>query len=410
MEESTEHFKRTRAAVLFTGFLSEPLMQAYLFVPFILRKSLNASVFQIAVLYALKYFLAAFCVYWVSSVYERKDKLKNNIIWAGIFSRLPFFLFPFIDSAWVFVFLAAIYKLFYKAGTPAWLEILKLNLPEKYRSALFAYGAALAYGGGVLLLPFMGSWMDQGSQTWRWIFPAVAALSMFSVYFQAKIPIDVGTRVMNVEKKEAFSWKSAIVKPWKKTWKLLNSHTEFSRFHWGYMLCGSGILISQPIVPVLCVDVLSLKYVNYAIALALFKGLGLTITSPLWGRYFQRIDIFRFTACVFLLMGMFTTFLIFSKGNVIWMYLAHLIYGVALAGDHISWNLSGPAFAKDKDSSVFSTVNVILLGLRACVAPALGSVLHALFGPFVVLAISSCCCFISAFKMFQKQPVQLASY
>jgi MFS family permease len=408
MDNSTQYFKKTKAAVLVTGFLNEPLMQAYLFVPFILRKDLHASVFQIAVLYALKYLLAALCIYWVSSVYERKDKLKGNIIWAGIFSRLPFFLFPFIESPWAFVFLAAIYKLFYKAGTPAWIEILKINLPEKSRSAIFSYGAAFAYGGGILLLPFMGSWMDQGGgQVWRWVFPVGAAISMISVYFQAKIPIDVGKKVMKAEKPKAISWWETLVTPWKKTWNLLRNRSDFSQFHLGYMLCGAGVLISQPIIPLLCVDILDLKYVNYAIALALFKGVGLTVTSPLWGKYFQRVDIFRFAGCVFLLMGLFTTFLLFSKMNVVWMYLAYLVYGIALAGDHISWNLSGPSFSNGKDSSVFSTASIILLGLRACLAPALGSLLYSFFGPFVVLAISSVCCFISATKMLQKKPLEI---
>lgn len=399
MTKRSPAFLQTKAAVLYTGLLCEPLMQAYMFIPFILRKDLGASVFQLAILSTLKYWPAIFLVYWSSQVNDRKDKLKNNVIWSGIFSRIPFLFFPFITSSWSCIVLAAIYMLFYKAGTPAWLEILRLNLPGKERAPLYAVGAAYAYAIGVLFLPLMGHWMDHDNELWRWVFPIVALVGMFSVPLQTRIPIE-DEKLVKAPIQKISLWKK-ISQPWIKSYRLLKSRPDFAHFHWGYMLCGSGILITQPVVPILCVDYLKLSYTDFALALSVFKGLGLACASTVWGRVFQKISIFHVTGYVFILVGLFPLFLIFSTTSILWLFLAHLVYGIALAGNHVSWNLAGPSFAGDNDSSPFSTVNVVLLGLRACVAPTIGSILCHFFGPFFVLGLSSFCCLISASRMLQ---------
>jgi hypothetical protein len=48
-----------------------------------------------------------------------------------------------------------------------------------------------------------------------------------------------------------------------------------------------------------------------------------------------------------------------------WLYAAYL-YGAMQGGSELSWKLSGPIFAKDKHSTPFSSLNLVLVGARGC--------------------------------------------
>ena len=75
---------------------------------------------------------------------------------------------------------------------PAWMEILKLNVPEESRRRIFSYVSAFTYLGGGLLPVAFGWLMDDHYQAWRWIFPLVAFIGILGLYFQGKIPIRLG--------------------------------------------------------------------------------------------------------------------------------------------------------------------------------------------------------------------------
>jgi hypothetical protein len=64
------------------------------------------------------------------------------------------------------------------------------------------------------------------------------------------------------------------------------------------------------------------------------------------------------------------------------------------AGSELSWHLSGPIFARDEESSQFSGVNVLTVGVRGCAIPQLGA-LFCLFAPAAsILLLGAVSCFI----------------
>ncbi|MFI5334962.1 MAG: hypothetical protein ACHQT8_07385, partial [Chlamydiales bacterium] len=69
--------------------------------------------------------------------------------------------------------------------------------------------------------------------------------------------------------------------------------------------------------------------------------------------------------------------------------LAHLIYGIAQGGSHLVWHLSGTIFAGEENSTPFTTVNVLMIGLRGAVGPLLGGLLCHSVGPIPVLLIGA---------------------
>jgi hypothetical protein len=110
----------------------------------------------------------------------------------------------------------------------------------------------------------------------------------------------------------------------------------------------------------------------------------------------------------------FPLFLMAAEWNIICLYLAYLLYGAMQAGSELSWNLSGPIFAKHEESSTYTGVNVVSVGLRGCVAPPLGGFLCNLTGATVVLLMGGSFCILASLQLFlnrqkAEKPLALAS-
>ncbi len=169
------------------------------------------------------------------------------------------------------------------------------------------------------------------------------------------------------------------------------------------MMCGFGIMLIQPALPVLAVDWLGVSYLEMAAAVSIAKGFGFALSSPLWARWFEKVPIYLISGAVFLSVGLFPLMLALSPFGLWWFYLAYFWYGVGQGGSHLVWNMSGPVFAGEEESSRYTGVNVAMAGLRGAVGPSLGSLLLVLWGPIQVLCIGSVLCFYSGVWLARKK-------
>jgi hypothetical protein len=69
------------------------------------------------------------------------------------------------------------------------------------------------------------------------------------------------------------------------------------------------------------------------------------------------------------------------------------------AGSELSWNMSGPYFAKDLDSSSYSSLNVLTVGIRGCIAPVIGTLIGSLTNTTVVMSIALLLCVVATERM-----------
>lgn len=401
MRNSNAYFQKTRLAVIWNGVLFEPLLTVYGLLAFILRKDLEATIFQIAVLTMLKPVATIFSLYWSSSIYERRDKLRSNVVWAGILCRVPFLFFPFISNVWVLIGCATFYMMLMRAGGPAWMEILKLNLPQKERGKVFSLGSVVGYVEGAFLAIGVGVLLDYNSDFWRWIFPISAVLGIMGVCLQARVPVPLEKLPIQRPSPKESSFLEKIFIPWHNAFDLMRNRRDFFRFQLGFMICGFGLMVIQPAIPLLFSDILNLSYKEMVVALSICRGTGYALTSPLWVRMLNRFSLYSFTSVVFLLVALYASLLITSQLHVGLVYLAYFVYGVVLAGNHLAWNLSGPIFAKEKDSSLFSNVNVMTVGIRGCVAPPLGGLICTFYSPIFALSLGLVLFIFSGIKMYQ---------
>ncbi|MEX0961604.1 MAG: MFS transporter [Simkaniaceae bacterium] len=391
-----QFYYKTRFAILWSNLINEPFASLFTMMPFILRRDLEASAFQIVLFTMLRPVVSVFSYYWSSNLKQQKKQLRPNLLIAGILARLPFLFFPIIHSSWYLIFSGLIYILFTRASVPAWIEILKCNLPKQEREKLFSLGWTLGYLEGICLALGIGAMLDFIASSWTLLFFFSALLGMISTFLQARVPIK-GEETFTNEDSYQKNWLTA---PLKDSFSLLRERPDFALFQKGFMLGGFGVMLIHPALPLFYIDVLNLSYLDIALALTLCKGLGIVMTSSLWARWLSKYNPNRLAGLICLGFALFPLFLILAPWTLFWVYFAYLVYGIAQGGSHLMWHLSGPLFAQEEESSRYSAVNILMVGIRGLIAPILGGLLSKWFGATPTLIVGALFCSLGAYTLY----------
>lgn len=393
MNDIASYTKRTQMAYIWTRILDTPFWGLFNLLPFILYKDLHASPLELAAIISLKPLTSIFSSYWSARVHQNPHRLVPSILAARWCAYIPFLIFPFIHNLYYAIFCYGLFMFLQTGMMPAWMELLKQNIPASKRDRVFSYMQAFGYLGGGLL-PFVLGWaLDHWLEAWRWMFPLAAMVALSSHAWQRKILINT------MPSAESQPSSHPLLHPWKSAWSLLKKRPDFMRFQIGFMLIGCGLMVIQPALPIFFVDRLHLSYTELGIAITLCKGIGFASSSPFWSRWLQRVDIFYFGAVIASFAALFPLLLALAQEQMLWLYVAYFIYGFMQSGNELSWNLSGPIFAKQEDSSPFSSINIIAVGVRGIFIPALGAFLLGQFGSPIVMALSGILCLLAALRM-----------
>ncbi|MGR3911880.1 MAG: MFS transporter [Candidatus Rhabdochlamydia sp.] len=392
MDNPSYSHKRTWLSMTLSGLLSEPLTCFVAMLPFILRKELHVTGGQIALLNMIKPVVSLFSFYWGSALTYQKEKLRSNWITASLLARLPFLLFPFMSDPYLFIASLAIFHFFQKGSLPAHMEVLKQNAPPGIRETIFSWTAASNFFLSIVLGCFIGSWMDHHREMWKMLFFAGGFIGLLSILIQAKMPILLQE---GASKPSGSFFKT----PWKDSLTLLKRRPDFARFQIGFMLGGTGLMMVMPALVIYTADDLLLTHSMVAWGRFVWMGLGFVMAIPFWRKQISYENIFLMTslANLFFALGAFSWMIAFWYP--VMFYCAFFLYGIAQAGSHLSWHLSGPLFAGEEGSTPFSTVNVLTVGLRGVLIPGISTLLCEFTGPFPVLFLGALFCLTGFFYL-----------
>lgn len=382
----------TTSAYVWTRILGAPFWAIYNLLPFLLHDHLGATPFQLALVFALKPMVSIFSIYWSAAIASRPDLLVRNIVLAGVLGHLPFLFSPFFNSPWFFIASFALYMMLARGVVPAWMEILKRNLPAVEREKVFAKASLYGYVGNGVVALGLGWILDSYSEAWRYVFVVTSALSFLSILFQLRIPIQ-NIAFKNMERRP-------LLEPWIHSWKILRRRGDFRRFQIGFMLGGMGLVVMQPALPIVFTDIFKLNYTELTTALAIFKGIGFVISTKAWTKLINRIDIYRYSGYVTFFACLFPLLLYYAQFHISSLYIAYIAYGIMQAGSELSWNLSGMIFAKHEESIHYSNVNILAVGLRGAIVPALGTLICVFADPMVTLAVGGLLSLAATERMF----------
>lgn len=381
--------------------VQEPFIVLYSMLALLITKNLGASPFQIAVLNMLKPTVSMFSFYWGSYLHAHTALTRPTLILFTALSTLPFLLSPMSSNVWFFIAISAWYSLCSRAAVPASLEILKWNTEKTNREKLFSQASIMAYIIGGIFSILFGSLFDLSPESWTYIFAFAAALHLSSVWIQKKLPAPPLNTEILFDSIKKVGEESSLKKPWQQAYTLMAENRDFFRFQVAFSIAGFGLMFTQPAIPS-CISGLPLSYVEIFIAFSILKGLGFILTSPIWAKIITYRPITSLSSAVFFGFALFLITLIGAMFHPTLIFLAYFIYGVAQAGSHLVWNLSGPIFAGEASSAPYSSVNVLMVGLRGAIAPPLGGLIAELLGPITAIAMGGALCLFGTYIALSK--------
>lgn len=387
---------KTIRALLWMNISNEPFVVLYALMPFVMRKDLHASILQLSILASLRPILSIFSFYWSANLTHQKHRLRSNLIGAWALARLPFLFVPWIGHAWYIIFACGMYELLNRSGNPALMEILKINLQKDPREQIYSWCFVLSFLESILLGIVVSCALKNNLLPWQILLGITSVISLSSIFLQSKVPIPSTKAVPLVLPKKI---GEKIFKPWKDAFSLLRSNPSFFRMQCGFMFGGVGLMLTAPSLPLFCVDILSLSHSEITTARSILMGLGVAVSSYFWKKMIAQEKTDLLLRNVLIGFSLYLFLLYFSKLGLFFFYLSFILYGLSQAGSHLLWNLSGPIFSGREESSQFSRVNILMVGLRGSVTPAMGGILCKFMGPSFVIFCGALICLSGAFYM-----------
>ncbi len=366
----------------------------------ILCKYLHATGLQIALLTSLRPVVSFFSFYWSSLINKNSSSLKKNLMAAHALSLIPFLFVPLFPNISYMIFASAMFTLFYRAEAPALMEILRRNLLKEERETAFSRATTAAYVEGIALALFSGFVIERLDSAWVILFPIYATISLFALWFQYRLIVT--EMEIPQEERRAFSF----IEPLKTSIEILKNRPDFFRFQLGYFFCGGGLMLAQPALPGFLTGC-ALSFTLLFTSMGAIKQLGMIVATPFWGSSMKKVRYETLSACTFLCVSVFLACIYLFELGMGTLFLAYFIYGIAQAGSHMIWNLSGPYFSREEESSRYTMVNVFMVGLRGCLLPPIGGLITDIFGPMSAIFCGMILCLmgtLSILPIFGPQP------
>ncbi|MFA5250212.1 MAG: MFS transporter [Parachlamydiales bacterium] len=383
-------FEKKFSQVFFSYHLLNEFFVAFSgLLPFILRKELAASAFQISFFAMLKPAVALVSFYSSLRWLQRRP-LRFRLLFSGLLARVPFLFFPFFNSISYLILASGCFMLFSRASLPSWMELLKQHVAKEKRERLFSQGMLLAYVENVFIAALIGFWFDREGLVWKWFCFFSALAGLLGVILQFRLfPNEKPTALPPVCKK-----------PLKESWRLLKERKDFFYFQIGTMASGFALMLLAPALALFLADFLKLSYFDLTLGRYIFMGLGFVFFTPLWTKMLERFHILHLTAWICLGFALFSGLILVAFWVKNFFFLAFLVYGIFQAGSYLVWHLSGPIFAgENQDSTQYTALNVLMVGFRGLLAPLLGGLLCEKLGPLFVFTLAALISFAGAFAM-----------
>lgn len=354
---------------------------------FILSKNLNATAFQLTLMACLKPITSLFSFYISTIIHGRPHLIRSYLLFNTVVGILPCFFYPFVDNVWFYIASYALYMTTKRAQEPAWSEFLKGHLNLSKMPATISRGSSITYFMSMCLPPILSIWLD--GDMWKILFVLFAILQLINLSFI--LFLRPGPASQGQPQRPTAQW---FIDPLKKGWHILRSDRAFSHYLILFFLGGAGIIAIQPILPKYFDSQLGLSYTELTLAFSFCKGISFLISSPIWAKYTTRISLYRVNAIMNAFTCLFIVGLLSASFKVELLYAAYLCYGAMQGGSELTWNLSGPIFSKRGDSTPYSSLNMILVGIRGCICPFTGYLLFTYGGVVSVFAAAFSICFI----------------
>jgi MFS family permease len=355
------------------------------------RKALHATAFQLTLMTMIWPVSNLLSIWW-SRLFERSCHKSRYFVLIGVFGRLSLIYGLWLTGMNQFMLLLGLMFSFNSLLIPAQNSIYQKNITAGRRGRLYGYTMSLALLVTVGFTFLAGRLLDINEQSFRLILAVTAVAGFIASMLLSFI------RINDTDEKRDCSpptWKESLHGPLRNTLDLLRRNKPFAAFERSFSIYGMGFIVVQPVLPIFLVDMLKLSYTGNFIAKGIISQLPILFLSPYLGKWHDKLHPFRFISFFFGLLALFPALIIVSALTLKWhllsellVYLAFTVFGVAMAGVNMAWNMGSIYFAGKEDASMYQSVHVTNTGIRGILAPLLSLLLYKTLGMTSVFVAS----------------------
>lgn len=343
----------------------------------IARKALLARDWQLMLMTMISP-ISNFLSIWWGRLFERSRHKSRYFLLAGIFGRLVLLYAIWLTTMNEYLVMMGLMFSANSLLIPAQNTIYQKNIRDKRRAGVYGYALSLGVGVSIALTFVAGRLLDSSENSFRWILSISGVAGFISCYFLSRIKINQPLIDPN-PKKPKIRPRDVFLEPIFNTRNLLRKNKPFACFERSFTLYGMGFIMMQPVIPIYMVDRLQLNYTSNFLAKGILSQVGMLLLSPLLGKLHDKMHPFRYIGLSFALLMVFPLLFVLSSfwaGEsfiaVAIIFLAYSIFGVAMTGVNMAWNMSSIFFAGTQDAAMYQSVHVTLTGVRGLLAPVLG--------------------------------------
>jgi predicted MFS family arabinose efflux permease len=234
-----------------------------------------------------------------------------------------------------------------------------------------------------------GGWLLDHDPRWlRALFPLAAVLGILGHVFISRIRWRRDGEGPEVPEPGVRGALAAMGRAWAQALRVLRRDRDFFLFEAAFMLYGFALLMSTPLVVIYAEGDLGLTYGEWTWASGFASPLAQLASVFLVGRLSDRLGLARSTSLAFLLLvGFFAVLPLVTGANG--LIASYVALGVAMAGVNVGWNLGPLRFAPIGRSRTYTSVHVLLVGVRSGTAPVVGYLAMKTFGIRITFGVSA---------------------
>ena len=373
---------------------------------FVFIKSLKGSDYQLGFLFQFSMVVFIFLVF-INEFIKRAGNKNRLLIWVGILTRAPLALVFFFPAGqegitatpvYHYIFLGIFFVYYF--GNTIIYPMINLFLKNSYEHSNFGklYGYASSLNKIIMLVAtfFYGMFLDIDNFAFRYVFPLIAILGVFSTWLLSLIHY---TNPELKVKKQSFirSVKNSILT----MTGILKTNKPYTHFEIGFMFYGFSFMITVTVITIFFERALNLNYSSVAFYKNAYNILAIVLL-PYTGKLLGKMDPRKFAAITFASLMLYILFVMLTEyfpmhleiaGVEIYLMLiiAFLFYGIFAATMALLWFIGSAYFCKPEDAGDYQSVHLSLTASRATFAPLLGVFFYGIMGfagTFVIAIIS----------------------
>jgi len=327
------------------------------------RKGLGADTLLITLITmapAVTQCLALFVAGRVAAAHPRR-----LIRGAGLVGRLPLLvLLVRWDDPWLLLVLVSVQALSMVPIISAWNGILRSNYTAESRGRIFGRAARYQSLAGAIAIIASGVWAERDPDAFRLLYPFAGVIGAWACVLFASVPRREG-RIAAPSGVRLSSAGTLIA--------VLRRDPRFLRYQVGFFFYGMGFMALATAKPFITVDVLELDWAVLLGARAIPYLAGIAF-SPYFGRLLDRIGQARVGAISFGGLVLYGIALSLARDAVTFC-LAEVLFGIAMTGVTIIWNMGPIAFAKEGEAMQYMAIHVSLVGVRGLLGHPVGGLI-----------------------------------